>query len=347
MNADVMTPMERVLTTLGHKEADRVPFFLLLTMHGARELNLTIEDYFSKAENVYEGQLRLREKYRHDCLFNFHYGAAEIEPWGGEVIFREDGPPNSSDPHIRSLSDIGKLSVPDVADTPTLNRILKVTELLKKEVGNDVPIMGVAMSPFSLPVMQMGFDRYLELIVDHETYFWQLMDINMKFCVKWANAQLAAGATAICYFDPVSSPSIVPRDIYMKKGYRIAKKTISLINGPTATHLASGRSLGIAADLCSTGTAAIGVSTEESLRELKSAYKNKLTVIGNLNAIEMRRWTKAETEEKVKHAILSAGSGGGYILADNHGEIPIQVSDETLKNISDAVFKHGYYPLGK
>jgi len=33
-----MTSLERVLTTLGHNEPDRVPLFLLLTMHGAKEL---------------------------------------------------------------------------------------------------------------------------------------------------------------------------------------------------------------------------------------------------------------------------------------------------------------------
>ena len=47
-----MTPMERVLTTLSHKEPDRVPLFLLLTMHGANELGLSIKEYFSKGEKV-------------------------------------------------------------------------------------------------------------------------------------------------------------------------------------------------------------------------------------------------------------------------------------------------------
>ncbi len=31
-----MTSLERVLATLGHTEPDRVPLFLLVTMHGQR-----------------------------------------------------------------------------------------------------------------------------------------------------------------------------------------------------------------------------------------------------------------------------------------------------------------------
>ena len=66
-----MTSLQRVMTTLGHQEPDRVPFFLFVTMHGAKELGVSIENYFYKAENVVEGQLRLRAKYRHDCIYNF------------------------------------------------------------------------------------------------------------------------------------------------------------------------------------------------------------------------------------------------------------------------------------
>ncbi len=347
MTAEPMSPMQRVLTTLSHKEADRVPFFLFPTMHGAKELKLSIKNYFSDASHVFEGQLRLREKYRHDCLSAFYYGPAEIEAWGGEVIFREDGPPNSGCPFIQSISDIERLSVPDIATVPALNRVIKTTEMLKKEVGDEVPIIGVAMSPFSLPVMQMGFDKYIELMIDHERHFWQLMEINQEFCVNWSNAQLAAGATAICYFDPVSSPTIIPKEIYLKTGFKIAQNTIARINGPTATHLASGISLPIAEELAQTGTAGIGVSVEENLADLKAAFRNKLTVLGNLNGIEMRRWTKTEADTKVKQAIRMAAAGGGFILSDNHGEIPWQVSDETLLNISEAVFKYGYYPINE
>ena len=77
------TSMKRVLTTLSHKEPDRVPMFLLVTMHGAKELGLSIKDYFSKPENVVEGQCRLQKKYDNDCINSFFYAPIEIESWGG------------------------------------------------------------------------------------------------------------------------------------------------------------------------------------------------------------------------------------------------------------------------
>ncbi len=345
MTTPAMTSLQRVLTTLGHGEPDRVPLFLLLTMHGAKELGLSIRDYFAKAEHVAEGQLRLRAKFGHDCLYSFFYAPVEVEAWGGEVIYADDGPPNSGTPFLQSPDEIAFLAPPEIEKTPCLTKVLRATELLKARSGEECPIIGVVMSPFSLPVMQMGFDRYLDLILERPELFERLMEVNEAFCVAWANAQLKAGATAICYFDPVSSPTIIPRELYLQTGFPVAKRTLAGIRGPTATHLASGRALPILGDIAKTGTAVVGVSCLEDLAEVKAVCRGKLAVLGNLNAIEMRRWSTVEAETAVRRAIAQAGPGGGFILAENHGEIPWQVPDEVLFAIAEATRRWGVYPL--
>lgn len=340
-----MLPMERVLTALSHREPDRVPMFLLTAMQGAKELGVTIKDYFSRPENLVEGQLKLHKKYGSDCLFGFFYGAIEAEAWGGEVLFRDDGPPNSGNPIIRSFDEITRLEKPDARNSPVLGKVYDALRALKSYSSGEIPIIGIVMSPFSLPVMQIGFDKYFELIYEEPLLFERLMRVNEEFCVEWANAQLEAGADVIGYFDPVSSTTIIPPELYLKTGYKIAKRTLGRIKGPTATHFASGRVLPVIGRVIETGTAAIGVSTLEDLAETKAACKGKITVLGNLNGIEMRHWTEAEAEAAVKEAIFKAGAGGGFILSDNHGEIPYQVPDEVLLAISEAARKWGRYPL--
>lgn len=345
MTQSTMTSLQRVLTTLGQSEPDRVPFFLLLTLHGAKELNMSIQEYFSKPENVVEGQLRLREKYNDDCYYTFYYAGIEIEAMGGSVIYTNDGPPNAGTPIIKDFDQIDLLEPVSVLNSPQLNKVLTTTQKLKDKVGDDAPIIGVVMSPFSLPIMQLGFGSYIELMYENPKQFWKLMDYNQKFCVEWANAQLDSGATAICYFDPCSSPSIVPVNKFIETGFEIGKKTISQINGPVAIHLASGASLPIANELTQIGAAIVGVSIDENLSDLKAKYQGKINILGNLNALEMRRWTKQMAEDNVKDAIKKAANGGGFILSDNHGEIPYQVSDEVLMSISNAVHRYGKYPI--
>ncbi|MHC1708875.1 MAG: uroporphyrinogen decarboxylase family protein [Methanomassiliicoccales archaeon] len=339
-----ITSFDRVMTAIGQKEPDRVPYFLLLTMHGAKELDMPIRQYFSKAENVVEGQSRMLRRYGHDCIYAFFYAPLEVEAWGGEVIYYEDGPPNTGRPFL-TRENIATLEVPEVQSSKPLQKVLGAQRALRERFGNDFPIIGVSISPFSLPVMQMGFEAYLELLLHDKERFWDLMKVNEKFCTEWSNAQLEAGAHAICYFDPVSSSTIVTPEMYRRTGMLVAERTIRSIKGPTATHFASGRCKDILDQVAGTGTAMAGVSMLEDLAELKERAAGRLTLLGNLNGLTMRKWDSEETASQVREAIRKAAPGGGFILSDSHGEIPWQTPTEVLLDIGKAVRKYGTYPI--
>jgi uroporphyrinogen decarboxylase len=339
------TSMQRVQTAMAHEEPDRVPLFLLPTMHGAKELGLTIREYFSRPEHVVEGQIRMLRKYGGDCVNAVTFASLELEAFGGETVFRDDGPPNAAAPVLRRPEDIDGLEAPSVAASPALQRGLAIIRGLKEQVGDAVPIVGAVTAPFSLPILQMGFAAYIELLYGQPARFARLMAVNQAFCVEWAHAQVAAGATAVGYGDPMASPANVPRELYLRTGHPVAVETIRRIGGSMAMSLASAPGLSIVEDIVSTGAVGVAVSALEDLADWKAAARGRLTLIGNLNGIEMRRWTAADAEREVKRAIAKAGAGGGFILADNHGEIPWQVPDHVLLAIRDAVDRWGRYPL--
>lgn len=340
-----MTSWERTMAAISHQEPDRVPLFLLLSLYGAKELGVPVKEYFSKPENVVNTQLKMRDKYRNDCIYSFFHAPIEVQAFGGEVIFVEDGPPNSGEPIIKYVEDIVKIQTPKIKESKCLQKVLEATQMLKQKVGNDVPIIGVAMSPFSLPVMQLGFEKYFEILYFKKEYFNILMRINEEFCVSWANAQLEAGATAICYFNPLASPKIIEKETYLSSGYNVDKRTISRIKGATATHLASGIALPVIDDIVSTGSAVVGFSTNDDLDEIKKATQNRICLLGNLNGVEMVNWNTKKIEDNIKQIIRKAGKGGGLIISDNHGEIPLQVPEDVLLQISETVQRFGQYPL--
>ena len=340
-----MTSMDRILQTASFKEPDRIPFILLLTMHGAKELGLSIKEYFSRGENVAEGQIRMQQKYHHDCYYPFFYASLEVEAWGGTVQYSDDGPPLAGPPIIRDPDDILKITAPNIESSSVLAKSLTAIRILKEHSKGEIPIIAVVISPFSIPIMQMGFDRYIDLIHDKPDLFEILMKKNLDFSIRWANAQIQNGADIICYFDPCASSTITQRSLYEKWGKNIASDFIKTIPAPVVTHLASGRGLNVVDLISQTGTIGLGVSTDEKLSHLKKACHNKLTLIGNMNGIEMRTWDKDKTRAVIKDAISQAGRGGGFILSDNHGEIPFQVPDSVLNDISETIMKWGKYPL--
>ena len=115
-----------------------------------------------------EGQLRLREKFGHDCLVGAPYAAADVAAWGGEVIFRDDGPPNAGEPLIKDVEAIRTLEPPSIEGNPVVAETLRVIEQLAAR-SHDVPIIGGVVAPFSLPVMQLGFEQYLLLMTERRT----------------------------------------------------------------------------------------------------------------------------------------------------------------------------------
>lgn len=341
-----MTSMQRTIAAISHVEADRVPLFLLFGYRAAKEMRLSIKDYYADPANIVEAQLRLQKKYRTDCLFAFYYASLELEAMGGTSLFFHDGPPNAGSPIIKRVEDIPKLiQFAPPSQNPVLQNVLKAISMMKREVEDSIPIIAVAISPFSMPVMQLGFERYLNVLIGDHPFFERLMDVNEAFCVDWANAQIAAGATAICYFDPVSSPSIIPVDMYRQTGFVVAKRTLGKVKGAVATHLASGRSLSIVDSLVETGASVVGISSDEDIRDAKDKCRGKIAVLGNLNGVEMCRWDRGIARHKTMEAIRKGAPGGGFILADNHGEIPWNVRDEVLEEISNTVMEHGRYPV--
>ena len=345
MNRPTMTSLQRVLTTLEHREPDRVPQLLATTLAGARAVGLTPQDYFSRAENVIEGQLRTQRRFRNDCYIGFLYAPLEVEAFGGEVIFSDNGPPNAGEPIIVDPERIGELVAPDPRHNPALQRTLEIIAGLKERGDPTVPILGTVMAPYSLPVMQLGFPAYLELMDDRPDLLVRLLTLNEEFCVAWANAQFEAGITAVTYFDPLASPTVMPPARYRAVGWPIARRVLSRLKGPAAVHLASGRVLGVMDDLCALGAVGIGTGDLEPPEQVKEACRGRVGMIGNLNGIEMTRWTVGEAEAAVKDLLAAAAPGGGFLLSDGHGELPWQVDDDIILAVSEAIHVWGRYPL--
>jgi len=340
------TPMNRLMAALSHRETDRVPFFLFATLHGARLMGLTPREYFLDARRVVEGQLRMRARWDHDCLTGFLGAALEHEAWGGRILWRDDGPPNAGEPVVRRVEEIPALEPPRVHDCPGLLRSLEAVRGLRAAAGADVPIVGVAMAPLSLAVMLLGFERWLDVLMEHPDLRDRMLRVGEEFCVEWSNAQLEAGATAVALFDPVCSPLLITPAMYRDRGLPCQKRTIARLRGPAALHLGSAPVTGMADELAQTGAVIVAASAMEDIAKAKAAAAGRFTILGNLNAILLRNWDAQCVDREVRRLVAAAARGGGFILADNHGEIPWQVSERTLDELAEAVHVRGRYPVG-
>ncbi len=342
----VMTSAERVRTALGQREADRVPWFLPVTMHGALETGVPLVDYYHCAQLVAEGQLRLRAKYGDDLLYAFFHGAVEFEAFGGEVTFRDDGPPTAAGPLFGTAAEVSAFTPPRISEAPALRRVLDAIDLMAAGARGEAPIVAVVMGPASLPILQLGYDQYIELIQERPDLIEGLLRRNATFTVEWANAQLDAGADIVAYFDPVAAPTVLAPELAADIGIPLMNATMSGIHGPCAAVLASAHSLAVVPELANTRAIIATVADDEHLGAAKAAAAGRITVMGNLSGLQMRHWSSDEAGQRVRDAVLAGAPGGGFILSDAHGEIPLDVREDVLLSLGEAVREHGTYPIG-
>lgn len=342
---EAMTPLQRVLTTLGHKEPDRVPVFLLLTMHGAKELGMSLPEYYGNPSNMVEAQMRMAARFDSDCLYAFWCAAAEAQAFGSRAIYYEDGPPNVGDPIARRAADLLSLPLPDPRRVSPLKETLEAIQRLAERNQGYRPIVGVIMAPFSLPILLLGLEGWINALYAEPDNARRLVEYISGFCVNWANAQAAAGAHAIAFFDPMASATMVTTDQFSGFDHEAARRTIAQIKAPCVLHFASARAGAVLDRVSDLGTVGVALGALDDLKAVKARLRGRMGILGTLNGIQMVRWTAAEAERAIKECIAAAAPGGGFILSDQHGEIPIYVPDDTLHAIVQAAHRWGTYPL--
>jgi uroporphyrinogen decarboxylase len=340
-----LTSWQRIQAALKGEEADRVPFFLPVTMHGARAVGVPLRRYFTRVDDVVEGQLRLRARLGHDLVTPFMYASLEVEAFGGESIVYDDGPPNAGEPPLRGAADVMALQPPRPEDAPGLRRTLEVTRRLAARVEGACPVLAAVISPFSLPAMQLGLPAWFELLHEQPEVAERLLRVNEAFTVAWANALAAAGAAPILFFDPVASPDQVPAALYQRLALPSMRRCLAAIRAPVIMGYASSRGLARVQDAAAAGAIAVTGSPLEPLPALKAACGDQLLLVGGLDSVSLVSATPAQAAATARAAIQAIGRGGRFLLCEHHGEIPWQVPEEVLDAVAAAVHEHGRYPL--
>jgi len=337
-----MTSFQRLSTSLRMAIPDRVPVVLVSTTHGAREVGLSLPEYFRRPENVAEGQIRFAERVGHDNVDAYYYVVREAEAFGAEAAFSENGPPGMGPPVIRSPAEIDTLEGPDPLASPHLKAVLQSTELLARRARGRWLVLGHALGPCSLPILLMGIDAWMELLLfGSASRRRRLLQITSRFSVAWANALLSAGADAIALVEPMVSTTLVARDQAARLLLPVVRRVVRAVRGPVILW-GIGAIQGVADLLPGLGVKAVSTDPGDDLLEVKRAVAGRAAVLGGLNDLAMLSWTPDDAEAAVRRALERGAPGGGFILS-HQLEIPFSVSNDLLGRIVEAARRWGRY----
>ncbi|MFX1390309.1 MAG: uroporphyrinogen decarboxylase family protein [Promethearchaeota archaeon] len=346
-----MTPYERVMLSVNHKEPDRVPFIPFAQTFTVKFADIPFSQCVSKAENFYNGQLKAYRFFGWDALCFSSDVGMYAEALGAKIEFPHDDVPRIAKPvlsHTSMYKDFQNLKISDLSNSGRLTESIKAIEIAKKELKDEVPLIGWLEGPFQGVTLLAGGDpMQFFYVLEHPDEFKEILDWYVSFVNEIANKMYEAGAdiisvgeTAAYFMSPKFFEEFCLRP--EEKACKIIKNMgiIPLIHCcgfvPQCIHFAKETNPG----------GAIQFDYQVDLKWAKELIGEDLTIMGNLNYNKILRANAQEVYKDCGNHINIAGKEGGYWLAFGC-EIPSDLPIENLRAILRATKTVGKYPLAQ
>jgi uroporphyrinogen decarboxylase len=338
--------MQRLAAAAAGEACDRIPVFCNLLDQGAKELGMSLEDYFSNGEYVAEAQLRMREKYGYDNIWSLFYVGKEAELLGCRGIrFAKDGPPNVEDFVIKTYEDIAALQVPDdLASHPAFEESFKCLRILKAEVGGKYPICAYITASMTLPALLMGMDKWMELLllgpVDVRD---ELLTKCSEFFRKEISAYRNAGADVLVYSNPFGSTDTIPMKMFEEVSLPWMQRDLEPAGTDGVVYYCGSSRFNKVIDrvIERLGIGVYYLSPLDDIAEAKKIIAGRALCAGVINDIKLVDWSKEEIRKEVKRMIDAGMPGGKFFFGTL--VMPYGIPDENIKAMLDAAYELGSY----
>ncbi|MBD3253488.1 MAG: hypothetical protein GF383_00265 [Candidatus Lokiarchaeota archaeon] len=344
-----MTSYERVITSLNHKEPDRVPFMPFAQTFSAKFAGIPFSEYVSKAEVMARGQLTAYKAFGWDALCFSSDVGIYAGALGAKIEFPKDDVPRIAEPvlsHGKLYEDFKQLDMVDPMNAGRLTESIRAIELAKKEVGDEVPIIGWLEAPFQGTALLGGGDPFLIFyVLDHPDEFREILDWYADWAIEISKAMYEAGADIIGAGE--TAGYFMSPDFFKKFVLEPEKKLCSAIKKMgmyPLVHCCGYVPQCVPFVKETNPGGAIQFDYQVDLKWAKELLKDEVTIMGNLNYNKLMNATAQQVYEDCARHIRIAAKGGGYWLAFGC-EIPRDMPPSNIQALLRAAKVAGKYPI--
>jgi len=209
-----MNSIERITAAINFQPPDRVPVIAQVFGHAATLAKVPLGDYVRSGELLARCQIQALKRYDYDAVFALMDTSVETEAVGSVLTYRADQYPSVSTYAFSNGSDLEKVSVPDPHRAGRMPELLEAARILRREVGDDVLVVGCVLGPMTLATQLLGIEAALYLAIDEPERFSCLMDFATEVVTRFGISQIEAGAHLPIVFDPSASPAVIPYQFF-------------------------------------------------------------------------------------------------------------------------------------
>jgi uroporphyrinogen decarboxylase len=258
----------------------------------------------------------------------------------GLCMIENEGPSFTSP--VRSRADIARLFVPD--PETALGYVMDAVRLIKRELNNEVPLIGFAGSPWTIATYMVEgrssreYGTIKGLLYDDPAAMHQLLELVSTAVTVYLNAQIDAGVDVVQLFDTwggILSPRAY-REFSLQYMERIIGGLRRERDGERIPVILFSKGCGHRVeDMIGAGSDAIGLDWTVDMGEIRTRCGGRVALQGNLDPGVLYAGPDIIRQE-VSRVLQSYGTGPGHVFNLGHGIHP-QIDPDHVTVLVDAV----------
>ncbi len=209
--------------------------------------------------------------------------------------------------------------------------VLKSLEILKKQYGDEVAIIGKAMGPWTLAYHVFGVEPFLLMSIDDPEKTKRCLDRLKEISVLFSKAQINAGADVLTFPDHATG-DLVSGEYYRRFLLELHKEMVERIPCPLILHIC-GSTLDRLDYIAQSGMACFHFDSKNDPQQAMDIAAGRIRLVGNLNNPEL---LYARGPEEVREAVYQCMDARVDLIAPECA-IPLATKLENLLEIPKAV----------
>lgn len=310
---------------------DRFPCIPLVFGYAANVGGLKLRKYLQNGEYLALCQMNSQRKFGYDAVFVYGDNCIEAEAVGCKLHFPENAYPYITKYVAKDFRKFEKLKLPNPKEDGRMPELLKAARLIKSNVGNDLPIVGILLGPMSIAGQLMGLENLLYLLIDTPHKFTNILNYTSEISMKFGLALLEAGVHIPLILEPSASQSIIPSEFFIDYLIPYMNQIIGefKIRGALASWLMiTGNTRDILPYFSQCGADIVTVDYEVSLQEAFNIAP-ELILAGNVKPFSFVNNLPQSIHTLGKKLIKLAVGKKGFILSSGC-ELPLDTRPENI-----------------
>lgn len=326
-----MNSLERVVGTLMGKPVDRRPFIMNLSLYGAKLSGRSVVDHYSDPDTFIEGMVAVREMFESDVVSSPFAFAIEGEAFGSRIEVRGNQAPILVEPAILNPKSISRITPPDVDRHPRILYLRNTIRGLADRYQGEVPVCGLLHNPFSLPIMIMGIENWLQTLLFEDRLRDEMLEISKTHFLAMSNAFISDGAQFLMIPALCVNPAVLTRHLVEQLVLPVYREVFAEIPVPIFVHH-SGKQMLKFLDLLAEipQIAGIVLAQEDDPTEARRLVGPEKILLSGIDAISIERSSMEEITIVCEQLAEPCRNDPRFIPMTTYADIPYAAPIENV-----------------